>query len=60
MSSRQPDPDPVASSDAAQERSAPVLPKRGDAESPSAWAEDGSAGAMSDDEWLREVPPHHG
>lgn len=58
MSSRQPDPDAVRSS--AQRRSAPVLPERGDAESPAAWGEDGQDGAMSDDDWLREVPPHHG
>lgn len=37
----------------------PVLPQRGEAESPGAWGENGD-GALSDEEWLREVPPHHG
>lgn len=61
MSSPQPDPD-VAETLAGQRRAAglgPVLPVRAEAESPGAWGEDGD-GAVSDEEWLREVPPHHG
>ena len=40
--------------------SGPVLPGGAEDESAGAWGEDGYDGAMSDDEWLRDVPPHHG
>jgi hypothetical protein len=38
----------------------PVLPEGAEDESVGAWGEDDYHGAMSDDEWLRDVPPHHG
>jgi hypothetical protein len=37
-----------------------VLPEGAEDESAGAWGEDDDHGAMSDDEWLRDVPPHHG
>ena len=36
----------------------PVLPKHVEAESPNAWGDSGDE--VSDEEWLRDVPPHHG
>ena len=60
MSSPDPEPDPAKL--LAEERRAaslgPVLPKRVEAESPNAWGDSGDE--VSDEEWLREVPPHHG
>jgi hypothetical protein len=37
-----------------------VLPERAEDETPGAWGEVSDDGAMSDEEWFREVPPHHG
>lgn len=57
-----PDPESDAARAVAEQRRAaalePVLPEGVEAESPGAWG--GSGDEVSDEEWLREVPPHHG
>ncbi len=61
MSTRQPGAQPDAAPAITEPRpSASVLPERAEDETPGAWGEVSDDGAMSDEEWFREVPPHHG